>query len=273
MSAQVPRGLVGVVHLPAMPGDPGHDGSGFETVYAHAMRDADALARGGIEAVVVENFGSRPFVKGTASDPLPPHQVAAITVVARALRDRFPLVGVNCLRNDVVAALGIAAAVGAAFVRVNVHVGAYVTDQGIIEGDAARSLRYRDALGARHVAICADVLVKHATPLAPLDPVQATRDTLDRGMADCVVVTGAATGARADRSKLELVRRAAGERPVLLGSGLTPDDAPELGLVDGAIVGTWIKRDGDVRAPVDADRVRALVDACATRFRSARPAA
>lgn len=271
MSAKLPRGLVGVVHLPAMPGDPAHAGAGgFEAVYAHAMRDADALAAGGIEAVVVENFGSRPFVKGSAGDPLPPHQVAAITVVARELRERFAAVGVNCLRNDVVAALGIAAATGAAFVRVNVHVGAYVTDQGVIEGEAARSLRYRDALGARDVGICADVLVKHATPLAPIDPVQATKDTLERGMADAVVVTGAATGARAEVDRLEQVRRAAGERPVWLGSGLTPDDAPRLlGLVDAAIVGTWIKRDGDVRAPVDADRVRALVDACRGRFRSA----
>ncbi|AKF07236.1 BtpA/SgcQ family protein [Sandaracinus amylolyticus] len=265
-----PRGLIGVIHLPAMPGDPGHAGGGFEAVYAHAMRDADALAEGGVEHVVVENFGSRPFVKGDARDPLPPHQVAAITVVARALRDRFARVGVNCLRNDVVAALGIAAATGASFVRVNVHVGAYVTDQGVIEGEAARSLRYRHALGAHDVAICADVLVKHATPLAPIDATQATKDTLDRGMADAVVVTGTATGAPVDLATLEKVREAAGTRAVLLGSGLTPDDAERLlRYADGAIVGTWVKAGGDVRAAVDASRVRALVQACAGRFRDA----
>ena len=154
--------------------------------------------------------------------------------------------------------------------RVNVHVGAYVTDQGLIEGEAARTLRYRASLGAGTIAICADVLVKHATPLAALDPEQATHDTLDRGMADAVIVTGAATGAAADRALLERVRRAAGDRCVILGSGVTPDNAASLlPLADAAIVGTWTKRGGDVRAPVDADRVRRLIAACADRFRRA----
>jgi membrane complex biogenesis BtpA family protein len=273
--APVPRGLVGVIHLPAMPGDPAHepDGGGFEAVIEAARRDARALREGGVESVIVENFGSRPFPKGGAADPVPAHQIALMAIVARELRGEFASVGVNCLRNDVVAALGVAAASGASFVRVNVHVGAYVTDQGVIEGEAARSLRYRASLlgggaAARAIAICADVLVKHATPLAPLDPAQATKDTLDRGMADAVVVTGAATGAPADLETLRIVRAAAGERPVILGSGLTPDSAPALlPHVDAAIAGTWTKQGGDVRAPVDVARTRALVDACRALFR------
>jgi membrane complex biogenesis BtpA family protein len=176
---------------------------------------------------------------------------------------------VNCLRNDAIAALSIAATAGADFVRVNVHVGAYATDQGVIEGEAARSLRHREALGARRVSICADVLVKHATPLAPIEPEQAARDTLDRGMADALIVTGAATGAAADPSVLERVRAAAAERPVLLGSGLTPENARSLlPLADGAIVGTWIKERGDVRAEIDPARVRTLADACRGLFRA-----
>jgi membrane complex biogenesis BtpA family protein len=269
-AAPAPRGLVAVIHLPAMPGDPAHDGRGSEAVIDHARRDADAIREGGIDALVIENFGSRPFPKGDARDPIPPHQVALLAIVARELRGAFSAIGINCLRNDVVSALGIAAATGADFVRVNVHVGAYVTDQGLIEGEAARSLRYRASLGATsRIAICADVLVKHATPLAPLDPIRATEDTLDRGMADAVVVTGAATGAPADRATLEAVRRAAGDRPVLLGSGLAPDNAASLlALADGAIVGTWIKERGDVRAPVDRERVRRLVSSCAGLFRT-----
>ncbi len=204
--SRVPRGLVGVVHLPAMPGDPAAArGLAWSSVYDHARRDADALAEGGIRAVVVENFGSRPFVKGDASDRLPPHQVAAIALVARELRARFDRVGVNCLRNDAIAALGVAAATEADFVRVNVHVGAYVTDQGLIEGEAARSLRYRASL-ERDTAILADVLVKHATPLAPSPPRTLVGDTLERGMAEAVVVTGSATGAAVDAALLAVVR-------------------------------------------------------------------
>ncbi len=264
-------GLIGVVHLGAMPGDPRHgsDDGGFDGVMEAALRDADALAAGGVDGMIVENFGSAPFAKGDASDRLPPHQVAALALIAAECKRRVSLpVGVNCLRNDGMAAIGIAAAAGLDFVRVNVHVGAYVTDQGVIEGEAHRTLRYRRALGADRVAILADVLVKHAAPLALLSPEQAVHDAFDRGLADGVIVTGTATGAPVDRAVLERVRNAAGKRPVFLGSGLDPDRAPVLApLCDGAIVGTWIKRGGDVRAPVDEARVRTLVEACEGRLR------
>jgi membrane complex biogenesis BtpA family protein len=272
--AMLPRapflGFVGVVHLPPMPGDPRYLGAnGFAAVEAAALADAEALAEGGANAIIIENFGSAPFPKGTAGHRLPPHQVAAIALAVRAcaLRTGLPI-GVNCLRNDAMAALGVAAAAGAAFVRINVHTGAYVTDQGLIEGEADASLRYRDAIGARNVRILADVLVKHASPLAPLDPRVATGDCLHRGLADGVVVTGEATGAPVSRATLEAVRDAAGHAPVLLGSGTTPDRLPELGpLADGAIVGTWLKRDGRLEAPVDVARVREMAAALAAHLR------
>lgn len=264
-----PRGLVGVVHLAAMPGDPRYQGGGFEAVERAALADAEALALGGVDAIVVENFGSAPFPRGTGQARLPAHQVVLIGLVARELGRRLSLpVGVNCLRNDALAALGAAAASGAAFVRVNVHTGAYVTDQGLIEGEADVSMRYRDAIGARRVGVLADVLVKHASPLAPLDPTTATHDCLDRGLADGVIVTGSATGAPVDRSLLEAVARAADDRPVFVGSGMTPDRAADLApFIHGAIVGTWLKHQGDVRNPVDVDRVRTLAGALAGRLR------
>jgi uncharacterized protein len=266
-----PCGILGVIHLPAMPGDPGAEGD-FDAVLKHALADAQALQAGGVDGIVVENFGSIPFAKGDASSPLPPHQVAAITRVVLETRQHFSgPIGVNCLRNDARSAMGIAAATGANFIRVNVHVGAYVTDQGLIEGDAHGTLRSRAQLGAQ-VAILADVLVKHATPLAPLTPEDATQDTLKRGLADGVIVTGRATGAPVDAGLLEAVGRAAGAAPVYIGSGLTVDNAPLLApLCDGAIVGTAFKRDGQVRAPVDPDRVRALCEAVRPRLRAPVP--
>ena len=266
----MPRGLIGVVHLAPMPGDPLYSGSeAFYGVWRRANSDAEALVAGGIDGLIVENFGSTPFQKGSAGCRVPPHQLAAMSWITRELSARFGLpLGVNCLRNDAMGALGIAAASGLGFVRVNVHTGAYVTDQGVIEGEADSTMRYRRALGAENVAILADVLVKHATPLAPLSATEATHDTLDRGLADAVIVTGGATGATVDRPLLEEVRAAAGDRPVLLGSGLTPDCAATLApLADGAIVGSWVKQGGEVRAPVDEARVRELVKAVRGCFR------
>jgi len=256
-------GLIGVVHMGAMPGDPGHDGGGFEGVEAWPLADAEALASGGARGMILENFGSTPFPKGTAGQRTPPHQVAFMGALARRLRERHPdlLLGINCLRNDARAAMGVAVAAGADFVRVNVHTGAMLTDQGLIEGEAGETLRYRDALGAGDsVAVLADVLVKHAAPLTPTDPAEATRECLERGMADGVIVTGQATGGPIDVNTLEQARGACGGKPVLLGSGVCPDNAEKLcPLADGAIVGTWLKRDGDVHAPVDQERVKKLV--------------
>ena len=260
MTRRAPSGVIGVVHLRAMPSDPGYESGGFDAVVDAAMRDAEALAAGGVTSCIVENFGSAPFRRGTPDDPVDPHVHALICRVVLAIGDDMQ-VGVNVLRNDAMGALGIAAACGAHFIRVNVLAGAYVTDQGVIQSDAARLLRYRKNLGAERVAILADVHVKHATPLAPTTLKDAVHDTSDRGGADGIIVSGSGTG---DPTTLEDVRvaRAASSVPLYIGSGVTADSISTLRpLVDGVIVGTATKVDGDVRNPVDATRVRAVVDA------------
>ena len=263
MNIDLPRGVLGVVHLPALPGDPAHAGASFAEVERFAMKDAESLAAGGVAGIVLENFGSAPFPKGDAGSRMPAHHAATLAILARACVERFSLpVGVNCLRNDAISALGVAASSGAAFVRVNVHTGAYLTDQGVIEGEADVSLRYRASLAPARPALVADVLVKHAAPLAPLSMTQAVHEALDRGLADAVIVTGAGTGAEADIEQLAEARAAAKERPVWLGSGLTPKRAAEFArYADAAIVGTWLKQRGELSAPVDTARVREVVAA------------
>ena len=129
------------------------------------MWDAEALARGGIDAVIFENFGDVPFLTG----PVPPEVVAAMAVVIdRVAKSVDVPFGVNVLRNDPIAALGLAYATGGEFIWVNVHTGVMVTDQGIIEGGAAETVRRRSVLGA-DVKLLADVLVKHAVPLGEQD--------------------------------------------------------------------------------------------------------
>ncbi|HVH98405.1 MAG TPA: BtpA/SgcQ family protein [Enhygromyxa sp.] len=265
------RGLIGVVHLLALPGDPGHRSGGFTTVYDRARADAETLVEAGVDALIVENFGSAPFVKGSAGDRIPPHQAAALARVCLACKPLGVPVGVNCLRNDAHTALGIAAACELDFIRVNVHTGAYVTDQGLIEGEAASTLRYRAALGraalGAEIEIWADVLVKHAAPLAFVDPETATHDCLDRGLADAVIISGAATGAPVDVELLRRVRAAASGKPVVIGSGLDAQNAAILlPHADAAIVGTSLKRDGMVRNQVDPARARALVEICRGHF-------
>lgn len=267
---RAPTGLIGVVHLPPLPGDPGHPAAsvgkaGVAAALDFAWADAQALIEAGIASIIVENFGSAPFAKGTRADPTPPYQVAALARLCAKIRDAWSgALGVNCLRNDPRAALGVAAACELDFIRINVHCGAYLTDQGVIEGEAAESLRLRDALGlANSTAILADVLVKHAAPLAPIDARTATADLVKRGRADAVIVSGEATGAPVSAAFLDEVREAcADEAPVLIGSGLQLANAAELSAgCHGAIVGTSLKMDGRVDQAIDAQRARELAQA------------
>lgn len=264
--------LTGVIHMQAMPGDVAYRSGGFEGVLSAAMRDFDALVQGGVQAIIVENFGSAPFDKGTRGHRIPPHHVAFMARLATQLVGAWPegRIGINCLRNDARAALGVAAASGAAFVRINVHTGAYVTDQGLIEGEAAETLRYRRALDAQDIGIWADVLVKHASPLAPLDATTATHDCVRRGHANAVIVTGSATGEPVDTTLLAEVSAAADHAPVYLGSGVTPERLDTLlPYAHGAIVGTWLKHEGVLHNPVDPARVATLVSMSKGRWKGA----
>lgn len=240
------RSVLGMVHLRALPGAPMF--TSLDDVLDVALHDARALRDGGCDGFVVENFGDRPFARGRVEA----ETVAAMTRVIAEIRREVPLpFGVNVLRNDALSALAIAAATGAAFIRVNIHTGAAVTDQGIIEGDAYGTLRKRAAL-APDVLIFADHLVKHATPMGEA----SAKDLRLRGLADAIIVTGSETGAAADPSRLRELR-ALVDAPLLVGSGLTAENAAQFADADGAIVGTSIKT-GD---RVDVAKVEAVVRA------------
>lgn len=247
--------IVGMMHLSPLPGSPRSEAS-IEAIVEAAGRDAMALVEGGVDGILVENYGDAPFLAGR----VPAATVAAMAIVVRRLVEtvRRP-VGVNVLRNDGRSALAVAAAAGARFIRVNVLAGAAVSGEGVLRGMAASLLRERRALGA-DVAIWADLRVKHAAPLAarPLD-VEA-RELVERGGADVAILTGEATGDAPSPAFLAAARAALRGAPCVLGSGLTAENASDLlPLVDGAIVGTGLKEDGVTTARVDARRVEALL--------------
>jgi uncharacterized protein len=254
--------LIGMVHLPPLPGSPRWDGS-MDRAIAVAVTDARALVDNGMDAVIVENYGDAPFARGRVASAT----VAAMTVIAQEIRRALPdaPLGVNVLKCDARSALAVAAAVSARFIRVNVLAGAVVADQGIVQTDAYDVLRDRRLLGV-DVAIFADVQGKHAVPLAPIEIEQQARDLASRSLADGLVVSGRATGDATPIDDVKRVRSAVPDVPILVGSGVTPETAAELlSLADALIVGTSLKRDGDVSNPVDPVRVRRLVDAVGGR--------
>ena len=247
--------LIGVLHLPALPGAP-EATLPVDTIAERAAEDADQLRRAGFTAVLIENFHDRPFRRERAD----PETVAAMAVVASRVRAAVDLpLGVNVLRNDALSALGICAGAGASFLRVNVLAGAAVTDQGLVEGRADELLRRRHALG-RDVAILADVDVKHATALDTRPIAERARDLVGRARADAVLVTGSATGQPVDLEQLSAVAEAIAPAPALAASGATASRLPELlRRCAGAIVGTALQHPGTGR--IDPARARAFAEA------------
>jgi len=206
---------------------------------------------------MMENFGDIPFLPGRVSATV----VAAMTKVAVEVKRKVTLpLGINVLRNDGVSALAIAFAAGADFIRVNVLTGARVTDQGVIGGIADVLLREQAATGANKVRILADVDVKHSAPLAARPLADEVKDTILRGLADAVIVSGSGTGAAVDINKLKLVRDAAQRAPVLIGSGVSLDTIEGLmPYSSGFIVGTSLKKDGRPENKVELKRVQELL--------------
>ena len=253
--------IVGMLHLPALPGAPRFGGD-VTSLREHVLRDAEALASGGVHGLMLENYGDLPFYP----DRVPAHVVAHMTALAAEVRRRFPQLplGINVLRNDGRSALAVAHASGASFIRVNVLCGARVADQGVLHGAAHDLLRERALLRAdTSVRIFADVDVKHSAPLAPRPMEEEVADTLHRGLADALIVSGSGTGKATDPGHVAAARAAAGGKaPVFVGSGITARSLPQyLPHADGFIVGSALKAGSDPAQPVDVSKVRELVAA------------
>ena len=246
--------LIGVVHLRPLPGSPRWGGD-IDAVLESAFKDAIAYERSGADALFIENFGDIPFTKGSIA----PETLAAMAVAGRAVREAVKLpIGFNVLRNDARAALALCAACRGGFVRINVHTGAMLTDQGIIEGNAYETLRYRRAI-CPEAAIFADVHVKHAVPFGNWTIEDSSRDAVERGLVDALIVSGKGTGLQTDIEDVRRVRDTCPAVTILLGSGVTLANAADyLPLADGFIVGSSLKQGGVISNPVDPRRVATL---------------
>lgn len=254
---KTPNPIIGVVHLLPLPTSPRWGGS-LKAVIDRAEQEVTALASGGVDGVIVENFFDAPFTKNQVD----PAVVSAMTLIIQRLMNLVTLpIGINVLRNDAHSAMAIATCVRAQFIRVNVLTGVMATDQGLIEGQAHQLLRYRRELGS-DVKILADVLVKHARPLGSPNLTTAVCETIERGLADGVILSGWATGSPPPLEDLELASAAAKETPVFIGSGANWENISTLmQAADGVIVSSSLKRRGQIEQPIDPIRVSQFVEA------------
>lgn len=253
------KALIGMVHVPALPGTPASR-LGMREIQAHVAAEAMLLAKAGFDALLLENMHDAPYV--TRHDPA---VVAGMTAAGLAVREAAPdlPMGVQVLAAGNREALAVAHACGGAFIRCENFVFAHVADEGLMPtAEAGELLRYRRAIGAEGVAVFADLKKKHASHAITADvSLGEACHAAEFFRADGVIVTGAHTGDPASEDDLATARRACG-LPVLVGSGVTPENAGAVfAHADGLIVGSSLKRGGHWAGPLDVKRCAALVKA------------
>lgn len=250
--------LIGDVHLPPLPGTPRYRGESMQTIIDRALRDVDAFEKGGMNGIILENHGDIPFLK---QGEIGPEIIAAMSAIATRVAAVVSVpIGINLLANAAVGGLAIAKASGARFIRVNQWVNAYVANEGLVEGESGRALRYRKQIDAEDIAIFADVHVKHGSHAIVDDrPVSEQAGDVEFYDADVAIASGNRTGDEIPGEEISSIR--GGTRlPVIAGSGITTANAPKiLSQLDGAIVGSSLKEGGVWWNPVELDRVKALV--------------
>ncbi len=257
----VEKPIIGMVHLWPLPGSPAYQGWDMDKVVEKALEDANALLDGGVDGLIVENMWDLPFYSGEKR--IPPEEIAAHAVAAREVVKNVNVpVGITVIHNGGRVALGIAKAAGAKFVRVDLYTGAAVWDTGEFDhGVAADLMRLRKLLYAEDIRFFADVVKKHSVMFPGID-LETHVTWTDFYMADAIIITGTMTGVPPSPGDVERAKRIAPETPVIIGSGLTLDNVEKLmSKADGAIVGTYFKKDGITQNPVDRERVKKLMNA------------
>ena len=247
--------IIGVLHLKGLPGSPSNKFS-LDDIIKLAQDDVNNLITGGVDGIIIENFGDVPFVKDNVSK----RTVASFTTVVNNLSISEDVeVGINVLRNDAIAALSIAESTKSEFVRINILNNMMYTDQGIIEGKA-HEVDYLKKTLSYKIKVYADVFVKHAVAPPGSNIQNHTKELVERTGADVVIITGDGTGQQINLDELMKVREIVPQGKLAIGSGVNESNIKKyIGIADILIIGTHFKIDQDVSKPVDTESVKKII--------------
>ena len=252
----IPKTVIGVIHVGALPGTPRGVLSVAELVQ-RAKDEARVYRECGMDGIIIENMHDVPYLKSVVG----PEIVAAMAIIGNEVKNACALpVGVQILAGANIEAMAVAHAAGLDFVRAEGYAYAHIADEGLIEASAAKLLRYRKMIGAERVQVWADVKKKHSAHAITADvSLGQTAETIEFMGADCVIVTGSVTG---EAPQLKDVREAKGHchLPVFLGSGISESNIEQFyEEADGFIIGSAFKIDGLWSNTVDPNRVTQFV--------------
>ncbi len=253
--------IIGMVHLHPLPGAPLYDkiNMPMQKIIELAVQEAVILEKAGVDGIQVENIWDYPFSRG---QDVGYETCAALTAATLAVNQSVSIpVGINCHLNGGHAAMAAAVASGARWIRVFEFVSAYISYTGLTEGIGGSLARYRKFLDANDIYFLCDVNVKHGSHFIVSDRQvnELAVDAQEQG-ADALIITGFETGTAPDEIKVRHCKKAV-SIPVLLGSGVTLDNANNLlSAADGAIIGSWFKKNNHWKNPVDFDRAKTFMN-------------
>jgi membrane complex biogenesis BtpA family protein len=255
--------IVAMLHLAPLPGDPGYDtAGGVAAIVNRARGELDALQSGGVDAVMISNEFSLPYL--TKTEPITAITMARI--LGELQSDLAVPFGVNVLW-DGRASIDLATATDAAFVR-EIFTGVYASDFGLWNTNVGEVARHRHRVGAGNVKLLFNIVPESAAYLAERDLGSIARTTVFATNPDALCVSGLTAGAPTDTQSLAIVKENAGDVPVFVNTGVRASNvADQLAVADGAVVGTYFKQDGKFENRADRARVEELMGA-AKAFRS-----
>lgn len=244
--------IIGMIHVRALPGTPLNRLT-ISDIKEEACREAEIYYNAGLDGLIIENMHDIPYTLDVG-----PEVCACMTAVCTAVRGLYPSwpLGVQILSAANHSALAVALASGLDFIRAEGFVFSHVADEGLLNACAGELLRYRKRIGAEHVQIFTDIKKKHSAHALTADvSIAETAQAAEFFLSDGVVVTGSATGAKADPQELREVSQSV-RIPVLIGSGVTDDNVEHYLQASAMIIGSHFKKGGYWANGVDAERVK-----------------
>ncbi|RME92993.1 MAG: BtpA family membrane complex biogenesis protein, partial [Bacteroidetes bacterium] len=215
------KALIAMIHVPALPGTPAYAGS-MQAVLRQVRTEARLLAEAGVDGLLLENMHDTPYLAREVG----PEIVSGMTAAALAVKAEasgLPC-GIQILAGANKAALAVALAADLQFIRAEGFVFGHLADEGWMNSDAGHLLRYRRQIGAQHIAVWTDIKKKHSSHALTADvSLVDTAHAAEFFRTDGLILTGKATGQAADAAELQAVRRACPHLPILIGSGVTPE--------------------------------------------------
>lgn len=259
----VSKPIIAMLHLSALPGDPGFDfKAGVTAVVDRARSELATLQEGGVDGILISNEFSRPYL--TKTEPITAITMARI--IGELLGDVEVPYGVNVLW-DGSASIDLAEATGAQFVR-EIFTGVYAGDFGLWNTNVGEVVRHRQRIGGGEVKLFFNIVPESAKYLADRDLKSIAETTVFATLPDAICVSGLTAGAPTNTQSVAIVKAAAGEVPVFVNTGVRAQNVGEqLAVADGAIVGTFFKKDGVFENRADLSRVKELM-AAAREFRA-----